>query len=119
MERCANTEALNKYMREQEAGEKAIEEFLNDNEAVIEALYETFIEGSFSGSIEIELDGFKFDVSIEDYFEELVEKAKQEMGEDYHEIAQEIEEIEIDNAIKKAERLTLKKQRGAKWVMKI
>jgi hypothetical protein len=80
----------------------------SDNEAVIEKLYETFIDGTFSGKVEIEIDDFNFDVYIEDYFDELDEKAKQDMGEDYGDIAQDIEDYKLDLLIKKAEKFSKK-----------
>lgn len=54
----------------------------SDCDDVVEALYSTFIDGTFDGTIEIEInDGFIFNVEVNDYLAELVEKA--ESDEDY------------------------------------
>lgn len=53
----------------------------SDNEAVIEKLYKYFVDGTTDGKFEIEIDGFDFDVYLDEYLDGLIEKA--EADEDY------------------------------------
>lgn len=81
----------------------------SDNDAVIEKLYETFIDGTVDGIIEIELDGFDFKVEIEDYLEALIDKAKS--SDDFKndlDFQQMVLDEEMDLLCAKAERLDKK-----------
>lgn len=47
----------------------------SDTEDIIENIYGYFVDGKTSGVVEIEIDGFTFDIDIEDYIDELIERA--------------------------------------------
>lgn len=82
-----------------------------DDDEVVDALYETFIDGKVDGTIEIEINEFYFDVDVEDYIDMLIAKAKDDCrfkeDEDFKQI---ILDIEIDYLIKKTEMLHKKEQ---------
>lgn len=47
----------------------------SDYDDVVDALYEHFLDGYSSGNFTIELDGFEFQVDLEDYLDGLFEKS--------------------------------------------
>lgn len=58
-------------------GHKVCEAYLDsdDTDTVVDKLYNSFLEGSTSGDMEIEIDGYTFDVFFSDYLGDLYDRA--------------------------------------------
>jgi len=70
-----------------------------EREEIVEKIYETFLDGRVSGTVEIELEGYDVEVYIEDYLDELKESVLNDGDAPIESIEFLAEELDDDNLV--------------------